>query len=214
MLWISKHLLRRGDSRPKKRCIPTCFQHWGRNLAIRLQIKKHNNLIKRDGKWNWICSVWINTENTAACVYLPQGGAFRETVCGNLESNPIKNTCVVLRWERWTSRLNKLRSNLPFNCTECSYSHRMSFLYLWTKQTAATHVMTFPGCLMKSFDPFMFTSYKSDFTVSPASILYKPQWGRREAVPWGQEMVSAPLNPHVAGITPFKHKLLLQRSLW
>lgn len=80
-----------------------------------------------------------------------------------------------------TNRLVKqIKSNLShptinqallYKCAEGSYSHRMSFLYLRTRHTAAVHVMTLPGQLIKPFDPFMFMSHKSGFTAAPASNL-------------------------------------------
>lgn len=70
--------------------------------------------------------------------------------------------------------------------------------------------MTSPDRLIKSFDPFMFMSYKSGFTAFLASVLHKPQRGRGKAVTWDLETVFAPLTPPAADIRPFELKLLLQ----
>lgn len=94
---------------------------------------------------------------------------------------------------KWRSIPFYSNQSLLWKCTEGSYNHRMSFLYLRTRHTAAIHVMTIPGQLIKPFDPFKFMSYKSAFTVSPASVRQKSCPIRRgDGVstfqsPWGKD---------------------------
>lgn len=173
---------------------PPCLGALCCHITIQLYYKvglKHT-LINQES-WrsvNWICSKRIgekNTENTTE-------RALRNMVC---ESGKgifyIHKSCL------FTVQLKNIHVHLS------KLSFRLSFIYFW--QPTQWHFQ-----LTKPFDPYVFMSYKSGFTVSPVSLLYKCQWGRRKAVPWDLEHASVPLNRHVSAVTLFNHKLLLPGS--